>query len=203
MATYNEFLIDAGNCLSYHGSMYSRLIRQGTDDKCLKALLNFEAICLDIINRSISTDIFTIDEIRNFSIAFKRLCNNPELRLIGTDVTFLPSQIYLNVPSIVDTTNTQITVVNTTYYIMQPGDIILLVDTSQHETTIVIPTTYLQTLKSIDDLVIKDKTGNADVNAITIITENGELIDGETNFVIDHPYMAINLTSDEVNYFII
>lgn len=50
---------------------------------------------------------------------------------------------------------------------------------------------------------IKDVTGSASTNNITIATPAAETIDGDASYLIDSDYMGVAVVSDGTNYFII
>jgi hypothetical protein len=52
-------------------------------------------------------------------------------------------------------------------------------------------------------LVVKDVTGSAATNNITITTPGAETIDGAATYVIDANYASVTIVSDGVNYFVI
>lgn len=76
-------------------------------------------------------------------------------------------------------------------------DRILLVDTSVAPVTISLS---LAAARLGNDLVIKDATGNAATNNITINRGGAELIDGLTSIVIDSPFSTYRLAPKTGGY---
>jgi len=50
---------------------------------------------------------------------------------------------------------------------------------------------------------IKDESGGADVNNITVLTTGGETIDGSTSVILESPHAAVNIYSDGTSKFFI
>ncbi len=72
-----------------------------------------------------------------------------------------------------------------------------LVDTSAARTL---------TLPAVDALLfitVKDVTGSASTNNITINTPGAETIDGAASFALDSDYMGVDIISDGTNYFVL
>jgi hypothetical protein len=72
-----------------------------------------------------------------------------------------------------------------TPYQVQPTDRILLVDTSGGPISIVMPAAAA---RSGLDLEVKDITGNADPNNITVTFASGGTVDGLAQVVINNPF---------------
>ena len=80
---------------------------------------------------------------------------------------------------------------------MAAHDNVILVNTSGGPVTITLPTpTNGRVLK------VKDSTGNAGTNNITIVPFASELIDGASSKVINLNYGSVNLVSDGTNWFL-
>ncbi|NJO62539.1 MAG: hypothetical protein HC836_31225 [Richelia sp. RM2_1_2] len=82
----------------------------------------------------------------------------------------------------------------------QANDYYVFANTSSSAVTITIRT--VDTVSG-RELVIKDYSGNATTNNITIATEGSELIDGSATASINANWGAISLVSDGVNWFIV
>ena len=80
-----------------------------------------------------------------------------------------------------------VTTVTTTSYTALATDYFLNVDTSLHATSINLPVGVLGTV-----YIIKDGTGNASVNPITINGSGGQVIDGSVA-TINAPFGSISL----------
>lgn len=94
-----------------------------------------------------------------------------------------------------------VTVINTDTYSLQQNDYILHVTyTVTAPVIITIPSAQVIQGRSF---IIKDAAGNAGTNNITIETEGAEMIDGNSNLIIDGDYNSPTLYSDGVNLFII
>ena len=59
------------------------------------------------------------------------------------------------------------------------------------------------TIKSGRVIVIKDGAGNASANNITINTENGQTIDGQSSYTINTDYGSVTLYTNGENWFVI
>lgn len=95
-----------------------------------------------------------------------------------------------------------ITTVNASTYDLDIDDYILNV--TYPSTGAVTSLTLLTAQNIIGRIItIKDASGNASINNITIDTEGSELIDGDTTAIISGDYDAITLYSDGSNWFII
>lgn len=70
-------------------------------------------------------------------------------------------------------------------YTPVPADVILLVDTSGGAVSIVMP---LAAARGELGLEVKDVTGNADPNNITITFTGGQTMDGRSSVVINNPF---------------
>ena len=87
--------------------------------------------------------------------------------------------------------------VNTTPYTVLTDDIYISVDSSTIPITILLPNSAL--LGS--PYIVKDRTGNAAVNNITITTVGGVVdIDGSTTFVMDNDFQATSILGNGTNY---
>ena len=73
-----------------------------------------------------------------------------------------------------------------------------LVDTSGGVATVTLPAASTDAF-----IVIKDKSGNANTNNITINTPGAETIDGAANLVVDSNFSSTILVSDGTNWFIL
>jgi hypothetical protein len=78
------------------------------------------------------------------------------------------------------------------------NDRIIGVDTSGGPITITLGSASVEAGKCI---LIKDITGNAAANNITVATEGAETIDGAGTLVINTAYEAIGVFSDGTNWF--
>ena len=83
-------------------------------------------------------------------------------------------------------------------YNKQPDDVILFVDTSS---AVTINLSLCPVIGQI--CVIKDATGNADVNFISIVPPLGVTIDGFSRFLITQRYQSFHLTWNGTEYNII
>lgn len=70
-------------------------------------------------------------------------------------------------------------------YAVQSADRILLVNTSAGPVSIVLPTAAA---RNGLDLLVKDSTGNADANNITVTFASGGTVDGLNQVPINNPY---------------
>jgi hypothetical protein len=52
-------------------------------------------------------------------------------------------------------------------------------------------------------LIVKDATGQADTNNITLTTPGAETIEGASTYVIEANYASVNVVSDGTNYFVV
>jgi len=94
-----------------------------------------------------------------------------------------------------------ITTINSATYSLVNGDDILNVTyTSTGPTTITLPSSQVASGRTI---VIKDASGNAGANNITINTEGSETIDGSETLTISSDYGSVTIYSDGVNWLII
>lgn len=75
----------------------------------------------------------------------------------------------------------------------------ILVDTSLGPVTICLPASHLAD-KQYD---VKDITGDAEVNNITVESEDGDLIDGNLTFVLNVEYQGATFVSDGTDWYII
>lgn len=114
----------------------------------------------------------------------------------GTGITVTPGANTITITSSGITTLTY-TNVNTSPYVVLPTDDYLSVDSSGGPIAIELPDAA--TLGKT--YVIKDRTGTADTNAITITTVSGLVnIDGATTFVMDNEYQATSLIGNGATY---
>lgn len=87
--------------------------------------------------------------------------------------------------------------VTTSPYVVVDEDVYLSVDSSGGPITILFPDVAL----TGEPFYVKDRTGNAAVNNITVTTISGIVtIDGVTNFIIDSAYQAISLVGNGSTY---
>ena len=95
-----------------------------------------------------------------------------------------------------------VTVLNAaTYTIVDADNLLHITYTSTAAVTaLTIPTAQALVGRKI---IFKDAGGNASTNNITIVTEGGELIDGQATYVMNSNYESITLYSDGTNWFII
>lgn len=82
-------------------------------------------------------------------------------------------------------------------YAPVPADRILMVDTSAGPVIIQMPLSATR-----GDLEIKDATGNAGVNAISVLRSGAETIDGMITYPIDSPFAAVKFGSKTAGYFV-
>jgi hypothetical protein len=87
--------------------------------------------------------------------------------------------------------------VNTSPYVVLTTDLYLSVDTSTIPITIELPNSALLG----EPYVIKDRTGNANVNNITVTTVGGVVdIDGATSFVMDSAFQSASVLGNGTSY---
>jgi hypothetical protein len=91
------------------------------------------------------------------------------------------------------------TTINIPNYTLQQGDHLIHVI---HTAAAAIMLATNQVVKG-RTVTIKDATGDAAINNITLTTQGSELIDGQATYVINTNYEAVTLYSDGVNWFII
>lgn len=82
-------------------------------------------------------------------------------------------------------------------YTPLPNDLMLLVDTSGGPVTILMPSAIQRGLP----LEIKDDTGNADANNISITFTGGETLDGLAPYKIDSKFGAVTLAPQIGGYY--
>jgi hypothetical protein len=70
-----------------------------------------------------------------------------------------------------------------------------------HTSSITITLPTAASLTSGQTFTIKDESGGANTYNINVVRQGSDLIDGETNFVIESPYGAVNLYSNGSNKF--
>jgi LEA14-like dessication related protein len=92
------------------------------------------------------------------------------------------------------------TLVDSSPYNVKSSDQRLSVDTSTLAISIILPTNQLNPNRL--DLTIKDISGNATTNNITISTEGSEKIDGQDTAIINGNYDSITIYNDGSNWFI-
>lgn len=87
--------------------------------------------------------------------------------------------------------------VNTSPYVVQPADVYLSVDCSSIPITVQFPD-----VSQVGRIfAIKDRTGNAATNNITVTTVSGlDLIDGNSTYIMDANYQSIQVAGDSVGY---
>ena len=82
-------------------------------------------------------------------------------------------------------------------YTVLTDDVYLSVDSSGGPITILFPNSAL----SGEPYIVKDRTGNASVNNITVTTVGGTVtIDGVTSFLMDSAYQSISLVGNGISY---
>jgi len=81
--------------------------------------------------------------------------------------------------------------------VLLSSDDVVLVDCSTTDITLFLPSAVSLGGKKI---IIKRKTGTFN---LTILTQFGQTIDGQSSFLIQHNYQSINFVSDNSNWFII
>jgi len=83
-------------------------------------------------------------------------------------------------------------------YVPDPSIQLILVDTTLGPVSITMPGLH------IDGTIfeIKDKTGTANTNNITVTSLDGDLIDNSASFVMNVNWQALTLISDGVNWFV-
>jgi hypothetical protein len=87
--------------------------------------------------------------------------------------------------------------VNTSPYFVLDTDVYLSVDSSTIPITILLPDSALLG----EPFIVKDRTGNAATNNISITTVSGlTTIDGTTNFVMDSAYQSISIVGNGSTY---
>jgi len=79
------------------------------------------------------------------------------------------------------------------------GERTIFADVSGGALTITLASADVYEGKAIS---IKDSTGNAGTNAITVATEGTETIDGNASITLDANNESVNLRSDGTNWFI-
>lgn len=80
-----------------------------------------------------------------------------------------------------------------TYTLLSSDKILNVLYTSTGGVTITIPTDLITA--ELKGITVKDAGGNANTNNITIVGEGGELIDGQSSYIISFDYNAINIYS--------
>lgn len=92
-------------------------------------------------------------------------------------------------------------VTNTTgsTYTLKDNDYIIAVNTTNSSVNIVLPTSLLA---HNSGFIIKDASGNALNNNITLVGENNETIDGLSEYKLNNNYDSINLFSNNNNWLI-
>jgi len=87
--------------------------------------------------------------------------------------------------------------VTTSPYVVVTDDVYLSVDSSGGPITILFPDTAF----SGEPYIVKDRTGNAAVNNITVTTISGIVtIDGVNDFIMDSAYQSISLVGNGSTY---
>lgn len=87
-----------------------------------------------------------------------------------------------------------------TDYTVTDTDLIILVDDTSSTRTITINTDQH---KQRRQLIIKDISGNAATNNISVVTQGSKTFDGETSIDIDIDYGALTIVGDSSNWSII
>lgn len=80
----------------------------------------------------------------------------------------------------------------------QVNNVFLVVDTTAGPETVALMTTLL---KSFNTVTVKDISGTAGANNITIIGQNGETIDGSPSVTISSNYGFYNFFSNGMDWF--
>lgn len=83
-------------------------------------------------------------------------------------------------------------------YTPLPTDTLLMVDTSAGAVTIQMPLSATR----VRDLEVKDATGNAVANPISVLRAGGETIDGLTTYPIDSAFASAKFGPKAAGYFV-
>ncbi len=114
----------------------------------------------------------------------------------GTGITITPTANTITI-SATGTTNLTYTAVSTTPYVVLTTDEYIAVDSSGGTRTIQLP----NTATSGRVYIIKDKTGSAATNNITVTTVGGAVnIDGATTLVMNTAYEAVSIMGNGTTY---
>lgn len=103
------------------------------------------------------------------------------------------TQIINGNPSPVTVTN-----VTTSTYTALATDYLLCVDTATNAVTITLPTGILGTV-----YMVKDCSGDANTNNITVVGTGGQLVDGASAASVNSPYGSIQLIFNGVEWSIV
>ena len=82
------------------------------------------------------------------------------------------------------------------------GDVIVGVTSTAAPRTVTISTADIVNMSG-NTITVKDQSGAAGMNSITVATEGSETIDGQTTVVISTNYGYVRLYSDGTNLFVI
>ena len=84
-------------------------------------------------------------------------------------------------------------------YNLTTGINVIFVDSSLGEVTIILPSEH----SNGESYNVKDTSGDAGLNNITIVSSDGDFIDGETLAILNTNYEALNIISNGLNWFLI
>lgn len=200
MGSFDDFMLDATNCFTYRADRLATHIQQGGKDCVLRQQVNLMAVMLDTLVKNTEKQLLTSAHVESITRVFKRLCGDPDLTIIGNGLPAFTSSGIPNIPFSTSIESVGATIVSVNIYTVTNDDEILLVDTSLFPVQIIIPSQFVF---EKHELIIKDMSGMADVNPISVTTSGTETIDGEDTYMIDHPYLAINLVSNGFNYYLV
>lgn len=85
------------------------------------------------------------------------------------------------------------------YTVNLSTDHTILVDSAGGAVTITLPASH----SNGDEVIVKDSTGSADANNVTIDPADADTIDGQATYVISNEYEAVTLRSNGTNWFIV
>ena len=108
------------------------------------------------------------------------------------------SQDIINIDTSLNPSPVSVTNVSTTTYTALPNDYFLCVDTATHATTITLPLGILGTV-----YIIKDCSGDALTNPITIQGTSGQPIDGSATATINTNFGSIQVVFNGIEWSIV
>lgn len=130
----------------------------------------------------------------------------PDDPLIDTDATnkryvdaAIAAGIAAAIGNVVGPITVYPTITVTSDYTALSTDQVILVDATSGPITITLPATHADGLH----YEIKDKNGLALVDTITIISQDGDTIDGITSIVLTNTYQSVTVVSDGTNWFVV
>ena len=130
-----------------------------------------------------------IDPITPTHVGFpQQIINDNDTINVGSG-----TQIINGNPSPVTVTN-----VTTSTYTALATDYLLCVDTATNAVTITLPTGILGTV-----YMVKDCSGDANTNNITVVGTGGQLVDGASAASVNSPYGSIQLIFNGVEWSIV